>query len=252
MSNELKVAIEAAKIGAKRALKYYDKDLEIKLKEDNSVVTIADKESETAIKNYILTKFPSAKFVAEESEGNRNEKEFWIIDPIDGTRNFARNIPVWAVLISLYKNGKVILGVCYYPLLDLLLYAEDGTGAFCNEGMIHVSDVELIKNAYISFGSPRHFKNKQVLINLIEKSAGIRCPDSSHSAALLAMGKIDAVIDAYGQIWDIAPFKVIIEEAGGKVTNWQGKKWSIEDVGFIATNGLLDREILRIVNTNRP
>jgi len=248
MLNELKIAIEAAKAGAEKALSYYNKEIEIKLKEDKSVVTIADKESENIIKKYILSYFPTAKFVAEESGGNRNEDEFWIIDPIDESRNFSRGIPVWCVLIALSKNKKIILGVCYYPLLDLLVYAREGEGAFHNGKRIHVSSVNKVKDAYVSFGSPRHFRNKQILVNLIEESAAIRCPDSSYSASLLAMGKIDALVDAYGQIWDIAPLKVIIEEAGGKITNWQGKEWSIRDQGFIATNGLLHGRVLQIVN----
>lgn len=248
MSTELKVAIEAAKKGAKQALQYYGKSIEIKLKEDKSVFTIADKESENAIKKCILSYFPTAKFVAEESRNNGIEKEFWIVDPIDGSRNFSRGIPIWAVLVALYKNGKVILGVCYYPLLDLLLYAQEGEGTFYNGKRIHVSSINAVKDTYISFGSPRHFRNKQILIKLIEKSAAVRCPDASYSASLLAMGKIDVLIDEYGMIWDIAPFKVIIEEAGGKVTNWKGDPWAINNKGCVATNGILHDEVMKIIN----
>src|SRR3989338_2420545 len=247
-SRELETAIIAAKAGAERALRYYGKEIDISVKTDKSIVTIADKESEDIIKECILSCFPNAKFVAEESEGSRSEKEFWIIDPVDGSRNFSKGIPIWSALISLCRDGEIILGVCYYPLLDILVYAEKGKRSICNGKKLQVSTVSKISYAYVTLGSPKRFDNKQIIINLIDSCSAVRCPDSNYSSCLTAMGKVDAVIDSYGQIWDIAPFKVIIEEAGGKLTNWQGKRWSIKDVGYIATNGILHKKVLELVN----
>ena len=121
MSEELKVAIEAAKKGGKHALQYYEKDLAIEFKNDNTPVTIADKESEEVIKNHILKSFPDAKFVGEESGGSVDKEEFWTIDPIDGTRSFIRGIPQWCNLISFCKKDGPVLGVCYYAVNNELM-----------------------------------------------------------------------------------------------------------------------------------
>lgn len=106
-SLELQTAIEAAKVGATTALKYFNKGIAVDYKEDKSPVTIADKKTEEAIKNFITSKFPGAKFVGEEFGGKINDDEFWIIDPIDGTRSFSRGVPEWCVMISVSKNNKI-------------------------------------------------------------------------------------------------------------------------------------------------
>ncbi|MBI4096666.1 MAG: inositol monophosphatase [Candidatus Levybacteria bacterium] len=249
MSNELRIAIGAAKKGAKEALKWYNKPLEIRLKEDKSVVTIADEQSENAIKQFILSYYPTARFIAEESRGNQKEIECWIIDPIDGTRNFSRGIPLWSVLISLYRKGEFVIGVCYFPVFNWLIFAEKNKGAFCNGKKINVSSISNLRVSYTAFGSPRHFKNKQKIIDLINASGSTRCMDLSYSAYLVASGKMDVLVDAYGKIWDVAPFKVIVEEAGGKLTNLQGNPWTINDEGYIATNGLLHDQIVQLINS---
>lgn len=251
MSEELKIAIEAAKIGAKKALSYFNSDLSIDYKEDLTPVTIADKETEKEIKNFIKSKISNAKFVGEEEGGNINQDEFWIIDPIDGTRSFIRGIPTWNVLIAFCKNKEIICGVCYFPILNELLYAEKSKGGYLNGKKITVSKINNIKKAYVSYGSPRHFKDKKMLLNIFEKVGSARSPDAAYSSFLLCIGKYDAHIDGYGQIWDAAPFKIILEEAGGKFTNLKGEKWKITDRGYIATNGLLHNEVIAILNNKQ-
>lgn len=248
LSLELKTAIEAAKAGAKIALKYYDKKIDVQIKADNTVLTIADKETEKAIKEFILSKFPNAKFVAEESGGTIDNDEFWIIDPIDATRSFSRGIPTWNVLIALCRKEEIILGVSYFPALNSILYAEKGKGTYLNGKRVYVSKINTVKDSYVAYGSPRFFKDKKRLINLIEKAGSTRCPDTTYSSFLLAQGKYDAVVDEYAQLWDAAPLSVIIEEAGGRMTNFKGKPWKITDRGYIASNGLIHNEIVSIVN----
>ena len=106
ISDELRVAIEAAKIGAGVALKYFGRKPHVDIKSNDTPVTIADKETEKNIKNYILRSFPKAQFVGEESGGDSSKEEYRIIDPIDGTKNFIREMPLWAILIAHYKNGN--------------------------------------------------------------------------------------------------------------------------------------------------
>src|SRR3989344_5466646 len=123
MSDELKIAIEAAREGAKIALKYYKagmNKLSISLKNDKSLVTIADTETENRIKEYISSNFSNAEFITEESENTtKSYKNVWIIDPIDGTREFSRGIDTWGILIAYAYSEEVVVGVCYFPAIDV-------------------------------------------------------------------------------------------------------------------------------------
>lgn len=251
MSDELAVAIEAAKRGAKVGLKYYNSSLKALLKNDKTIITKADFESEKEILSYISSKYPSANFVAEERGGSTNKKTFWTVDPIDGSRSFSRGIPSWCVLISFCSDKLPILGVCYFPILDVLIYSEKGKGAYINGKRIKVSSIDKLNLSYLGYGSPRHFKNKQIIIDLIEAAGSARSFDATYSHYLLADGKIDVYVDMYGKIWDIAPFKVITEEAGGKITQTSGAEWNINSTGCVATNGILHNEILAIVNKRK-
>ncbi|OGH38303.1 MAG: hypothetical protein A3B44_01490 [Candidatus Levybacteria bacterium RIFCSPLOWO2_01_FULL_38_21] len=249
MSNELRIAIEAAKIGAKTALKYYEKKMLVSIKKDKTVVTEADFQTEDAIRSFILSRIPNAKFLAEETGGDKEEETFWIIDPIDGTRCFTRNIPFWCILISLYKKGEVMLGVCYFPLLhNGLMYAERGKGAHRGLKKIYTSNISDLSKCYLTFGSLRHFKNKKPLLKLVDIVGSVRGYEPTYGHFLLSCGSIDATIDVYAQPWDSAPFKVIIEEAGGRITHIDGKPWDIFGRGFIGTNGLLHDEAIHILN----
>ena len=248
MSDELKVAIEAAKAGAEYALKFFGKNLDIQKKIDKTVVTKVDREVEETIKKVILKSFPNSEFVGEETGEIVKSDTFWSIDPIDGTRHYLRNTPLWAVLISLIKGGEPVVGVSYVPGQNEFMFAEKGHGAFLNDNKIRVSNVSNIDDAILMIGSLRFFDNKTPLLRLIDSTASSRSLVSPYEFHLLASGRAEIVIDNYGKIWDIAPFKVIVEEAGGKVSNSQGEEWRISDTGCIATNGLVCDEVLRIYN----
>lgn len=248
MSTELKVAIEAAKKGAEYAIRFYGKELRIDKKEDNTVFTRVDKKTEEVIKKTITNKFPNAKFVGEETGGIPNKGTFWTIDPIDGTRHFIRNTPLWAVLISLIVDGKPVIGVSNAPCLNEITYAEKGKGAFLNNKKVKVSSVAEIKNSLLMFESLRFFEEKiPALLRVVEACASARSLVSPYEFHLLASGRCEIVLDAYGKIWDIAPFKILIEEAGGKVTNWNGDPWTINDRGCVMTNGILHDKVIKII-----
>lgn len=250
-SDKLKVAINAAKTGAKTALNFFDRNLEIEVKDDNSLVTTADKESEKEIKKYILSKFPKTKFVGEELGGKINDDEFWIIDPIDGTRSFSRGVPEWCVMIAVSKNKQIVLSVIYFPFKNMLYYAEKGNGPFLNEKSIKVSKVKDIKKSYMGFGSIKYFKSKDKdrLFKVIEQSGGAKSFESTYQSCLVAEGKMDINIDAYGKLWDLAPVKLLIEEAGGRITRLNGDEWSLEGSGAVITNGILHSKVLSIFNS---
>lgn len=248
MSNKLQIAINAAKNGAREALKFYEKNISSTIKDDNSIVTDADYASEKVIIEYLKSQDSSTHIIAEESGGGIHEDGFWTIDPIDGTRSFSRGVSTWAILIAYCKNNDAEVGVCYFPVTNELLYAEKGKGAFLNDKKIQVSDVSSLKKAYINFGSMRHFKNKQIILDMNDAAGSSRSLDSTYAYLQVAKGSMDLSFEAYGKIWDIAPFKVIIEEAGGKLTRLDGTPWTYEGRGSVISNGLLHNQALQILN----
>lgn len=248
MVNELKVAIEAAKKAGELALAYFDDLPEIIIKSNNTPVTKADKEVEEIIRQTILSYDPNAKCFGEELGGTLQD-DVWIIDPIDGTKNFIRGVPLWSVLIAHCVEREIVTGVAYTPILNVLTTAQKGYGAYRESERMFVSKVKSIKDAFVSHpGNPTLFPNVPQVLELLSKSYYVRGYGDAYSYQLLASGKIDVHIETKVSIWDVAPFKVIIEEAGGRVTNLKGDPWTIEDKTIVASNGLVHDEVIRILN----
>ena len=252
-SKELQTAIVAAKLAATHALTYFDKsekDLGIELKDNNTPVTIADRECEEIIKKHVLSVFPDAKLVREETGGDIMVDEYWTIDPIDGTRSFSRGVNGWAILIAYFADGQYQLGVCYFPVHDELLYAERGKGAYYNEKRVHVSTVDSVSKTYFGHGNPKHTTPEQraALNRLIDAAGSVRSWEVTYANFLLAQGKVDIVFDEYAFPWDVAPYAVIIPEAGGKLTRLDGSPITREGKGYLSTNGLIHDEIIAILN----
>lgn len=252
MNDYLKVATTAVKKAEEIILKYYSDKIRYSLKEDQSPVTIADIESEKIIIGTIKKSFPTHGFLGEESgSSNINSDYLWIIDPIDGTKNYLRKIPNFATLIALMKNGELILGISNVPAFNELLYAQKGKGAYLNDNKISVSKKDTLKDAYLSFGGITQFeesgqtKNFLNLAGSVQESRGFGDAWSYH---LLAQGKIEIMIEASTKIWDIAAHTVIIEEAGGKVTDLKGNPIDLNSVSIIATNNLLHSTVLKYLN----
>lgn len=259
-SQELQVAISAAQAGAKAALSYYNKEnlsLNTTQKGDRSVLTDADLASEKSIKNHILSVFPDAEFIAEESENTtKNFRSVWIIDPIDGTKEFSKGLDLWGILVAYARSEEVIVGVCFLPALNILLYAEKNKGAYINNSKTKVSLVKNLSTTFMGF-SPIHFfkdRQKDTLLNMGDQTGSTRSFCSSFSCYCVASGRLDLYVSSsHNKIWDIAPFVCIIKEAGGKITDWKGNDISIrnEDAESIVSNGLIHDAVLKIVNEKR-
>lgn len=246
----LEIAKEAAKIGAQHAQKYFNTNLQVALKEDLTPVTIADKETEEIIKDFILSQEPEAKFVGEEFGGDYGQENYWLIDPIDGTAFFARGIPLWGTLITYMEHGQAVIGVSYIPYFDELLYAQKGKGAFLNGTPVHVSTRATIQEAFISHGSIHKIVNKVPgFIKLSEQVHKMKGVGDSYGYHLLAQGKIEAKFDGAAEPFDVAGLNLVIEEAGGKVTNFQGEELQLKEHNVLATNGLIHDEVVRIINS---
>lgn len=157
----LEVALEAAQAAEKILLKYINTTITVELKSDQSPVTVADKEAEAVIISTIQNAFPDHGFLGEETGLTRERAEYvWVIDPIDGTKNYIRGVPIFGSLIALMKNGEVILGVSNVPLMKELFYAEKGKGAYKNGIPVTVSTRPTLKESYVSHGGINYFIKK--------------------------------------------------------------------------------------------
>jgi len=248
--NYLDVALEAVKEAEQIILKYLDSGVRAELKEDQSPVTVADREAEEKIKQVILSQFPDHTFYGEEGEKIDLENHHgytWIIDPIDGTKSYLRHNPLFATQLALLHNGEFVIGVSNAPLLHELVYAEKGKGCFFNDQPIKVSEISTVEDAYMSFGSLKYFtkhNNIDQLLSLAESAKWARGIGDFWSYHLLAQGKLDIMIEADTKLWDIAAMKVIIEEAGGTVSQLDGSPVDYTTTTFLATNGKLHQQII--------
>ncbi|MDP3948533.1 MAG: inositol monophosphatase family protein [bacterium] len=248
----IETAIEAAKKGGEIALKYFETELEHEIKDDKSFVTKADKETESAILEVLKSKFPEHSFLAEETGESGSKSEYmWVIDPIDGTANFVNGLPLWAISIGLVKNGEAILAVVYNPLINLLVYAEKGKGLWCNGVRSHVSAQEKDK-AMITAGVGRAPDVKDKLASFFRESPKhIKTYRYIGSAALelaiLARGGTEGFVAFGNSKWDYAAGALLVQEGGGKLTDFKGNPWNLEENYFIASNGVVHNEILEII-----
>ncbi|MFH1399209.1 MAG: inositol monophosphatase family protein [Candidatus Woesearchaeota archaeon] len=239
----LTIALNAAQKAESVIMKHFLKDGELMIKEDLSPVSIADKEAENIIKSTIKDEFPEHSFLGEESGGIADVSGFlWIVDPIDGTKNYSRGLPIFATQIALMKGGDLIVGVSNAPVLKEMVYAEKGGGTFFNKKRVNVSSINALDEAYMSFGGLKYFERQKLvdnLLSLVRATRGHRGIGDFWSYHMLAQGKIDIMIEAETKIWDIAAVKVIVEEAGGKITDINGNVVGKDTTSIIATNSLL-------------
>jgi len=250
LKHYLQVAKEAVLQAEKVIMPFYEGRIPYELKEDQSPVTEADKLAEKTIIEYISSRFPEHTFYGEESGQNSQESDFtWIIDPIDGTKNFIARIPLWGTLLALQYRDEIIVGVSNMPVMKEMLAAAKGMGAFLNETKVSVSKVDALENAMVSFGTPKYFKKKNLdsgLNHILENSRRQRSFGDLYPFHLLASGKLEIVIEAALKPYDIATFVCIIPEAGGTVTDMKGKKFSYELRTALATNGPFHNQLITL------
>lgn len=226
-SKQLQTAIRAAKEGEKIIRKYYQSDLNINTKEDNTPFTKADKETEKVIREILADKFPEYGIIGEEDNQKDGNEYTWIIDPIDGTKNFIRKIPIFGTEIALMKGGEIILGVSNMPFMDETMYVERGQRVYINDQEVTTSEVKQIENAFLTHGGLHKIKDSQRdsnLMDLIRKTKRERGFGDLYNYHILTSGRCDAVFGIGINIWDIAPMVPAIEETGGKITKLNGDK----------------------------
>ena len=245
----LALAVEAARAAGAVAMRYFESDLPIDTKPDRTPVTRADREAEALIRQMITAQHPDHRFLGEEMGGQAAAGTVWIIDPIDGTKNFIRGLPFFAVQLALHHDGVPVLGVSFAPVLDELLAAERGLGATCNGVPIRVSRISRLEESFVSHGGLDVFDTQgrtAALLELGRRVTSIRGHGDFYGYHLLARGKVDAMLEAGISPWDIAALRVIVTEAGGSFTDLAGDSPELP-ANSLATNGLLHDAIARIM-----
>jgi myo-inositol-1(or 4)-monophosphatase len=245
-------AIKAAKQAAKIQLKYFGKKIGKKTKKDDSFFTKADIESTKIIRKIILKEFPKHGILDEElGHINKSSDYKWIIDPLDGTHNFIMNNPLFGISIALEYKNEIILGVIYLPVLKKLYCTEKGKGAFCNGKRIKVSNEKNLRKCLCIFDAKLRSKTNQK-INMLRKLAKVVWRFRVFGVAvyhniLVAEGKAGLNIDHDSNPWDHCAALLMVEEAGGKVTDLNGKGWTPYIKDYIATNGKIHDKILNVL-----
>ncbi len=261
MNKFLNTASEAARLAGALLMRYYGrvKPEEVRKKSATDFISFVDEASEKTIIDFIKKRFPQHSVLAEESGGSRERQGFrWIIDPLDGTKNYLSNVPVFAVSIALEQDGELIAGVVYDPVNDHLYAAAKGQGAFMNGAPIRVSPAQTLAESLLATGFP--FKTKHLLHSylrvfeeIFSQSLGVRrLGSAAMDLAYVASGTFDGFWEIGLKPWDVAAGALLVREAGGRVSDfWNGPAFL--DSGYIlASNGFLHQQTGEIIRQTFP
>jgi myo-inositol-1(or 4)-monophosphatase len=260
MNQRFSIAKSAARAAGKVIKEKMADAREIHFKAKRDIVTDADHAADKIIHQMIHAQFPNDQFISEEGDASQRkelwaradqstDEYLWVIDPLDGTTNYAHRLPAFCVSIALYQAGAIQLGVVYDPLRDELFSAERGKGAFLNSKPIRVSGVDRFMDAVIAGDwsrSPQvRRKTASIYSQVLVKCMSARAIGSAALAlCYIAAGRLDGYFHLSLSSWDMAAGALIIEEAGGKVTTPKNEPWSVHSKAYVATNGILHRELL--------
>ncbi len=242
---------ELAREAGALLLTHFRRRVEIEYKGDADLVTVADRESEALITSRIRARWPGHDIVAEEGTRTSTGSDYlWYIDPLDGTTNFAHTFPVFCVAMAVEYRGQRIAGVLYDPTRDELFAAEKGGGAFLNQRRISVSKVSNLAECLAGTGFPSHKRHKNPNIYFYHQitllTHGVRRPGSAAlDLASVACGRLDGFWEFNLNPWDTAAGVLLVEEAGGKVTDFSGGPFQIDSRQVLATNGLVHQDFIR-------
>ncbi|MEI7575442.1 MAG: inositol monophosphatase family protein [Armatimonadota bacterium] len=250
MNPRLEFALEAVRKAGDSTLVHFRNRVGWELKGDSSPVTIADQEAEQILRDALGLLFPGEAILGEEQGLTGSGTTRWIIDPIDGTKSFVSGVPLYATLLAYEVDGVPELGVCYFPALGEIIYAARGEGAFFNDSPCRVSTRTSISGSILACGGPlsmiKHGKWDGFAM-LSESSLTSRTWSDAYGHALVATGRVDAMIDPVVSRWDLSAIRVIVEEAGGTFSDFNGgDPFDRGDFGLeaISSNGLVHQAVL--------
>ena len=250
-SNFLNFALDAAWQAGRVTLGYFQTGVAVRRKADNTPLTIADQQAEQKLRQLIEQYWPEHNIVGEEyGRTQHNSPYTWVCDPIDGTKSFMCGVPLYANLVALLYENEPILGVINLPALNEMVYAVKGGGCFWNGRPAHVSGTQNLADAVVlrsELENPERYGRQEAWQKLVAASYVQRTWGDAYGYSLVATGRADVMLDPVMALWDIAPLQVIMEEAGGTLTDWQGEA-TIHHEECIATNKHLLHDVLTLVN----
>jgi histidinol-phosphatase len=241
LDRALAAAVAAARAAGEVALRYYRTGFDVTLKADATPVTQADRGAEQVIREVLGRAFPECGFLGEELGAVGDQQRRWVIDPIDGTKNFIRRLPVWATLIGLEEHGEVTVGVIHNPVTGELLAARRGGGAWSNGERLRVSEIAELGEATLLHAGLKLLREAgywEGFVRLVDATDRQRGFGDYLGYTLVAEGKAEIYVETDLKPWDLAPCKVIVEEAGGRFTDLAGVP-TIHHGTALATNGRL-------------
>ena len=224
---------------------------EVKIKSNKTLVSSADIEANNSIIKTIKKSFPHHSILSEESGFEYNNSDYkWVIDPVDGTHNFIHDIPIFGTSIALEYKNKLVLGVLKFPLLGITAFAEKNRGAYLNGKRMNVSGKKELDHSFITFEYAYANRKEKVgfLERLVHQTIDVRnfgC--AIYNLLLVACGKCDGCVTLSTNEWDVAAGFLMVEEAGGKITDIQGRSYSLSDHKFIISNGKIHNKLLKYV-----
>ncbi len=261
MTQHLKTAIRAARAAGRVLRDMFERTREIHSKGKRDIVTDADYAAERAVREVLLARYPEDRFLSEESAAAERQALWaessasptlglWVVDPLDGTTNYAHHLPFFCVSIARCCGPDVQLGVVYDPVHQELFAAERGRGATVNGRPLAVSAKNGLDDVVLGMEWPRSQSLRRRTVGLLTKVAlrvtTARCSGSAAlSLCYLAAGRIDAYFHLFLSPWDVAAAALIVQEAGGMVTTPTGAPWTVHSQAYVATNGRLHRALLR-------
>lgn len=250
LSRMLATAKKSALAGAEVLTDKFGKIHTAKHKEKKDLVTEADILSEKAITSIIKDRYPDHNILAEEGGLTEHESDYtWVVDPLDGTHNYYYGMPFWGVSVGLFKNNKPYLGVIHLSQTQELIWAKKGGGAYCNGKRLKVSNRN-INDTIVMFGV-RFFQDSstfETFKKLVDETFSVRMLSVAvTSFAYVIQGKADAYVAQSLKPWDYAAGCLIVEEAGGKSTGFDGKNWELESGNVVSSNGIIHENLLKII-----
>lgn len=252
----IRVAIEAAREAGKLLRQHLGnvRRIETKMDQEFNLVTEVDRASEAKIVEIIRRHFPKHGILAEEGGASgKGAETVWIIDPLDGTTNFAHGLPIFSVSIAIEREGSVIAGVVYDPMRDELFHAEKGVGAFLNNRPIRVSASRELASSLLVTGFPYTVREnpqycmERFLAFLYRARAVRRLGSAALDCAYVAAGRLDGFWEVALQPWDVAAGALLITEAGGRVSGFEGEAHSIYDLPFLGSNGMIHDQMIEVL-----
>lgn len=251
-SDFLNFALDAAWQAGRVTLGHFQTGVVVQRKADNTPLTIADQQAEQKLRQLIEQYWPDHNIIGEEyGRTQHNSPYTWVCDPIDGTKSFMCGVPLYANLVALLKDNEPILGVINFPALNEMVYAVRGGGCFWNGRPAQVTTTQKLEDAVVlcsDLDTFAQYGRAQKWQKLIDASYVQRTWGDAYGYALVATGRADVMVDPIMALWDIAPLQVILEEAGGTLTDWAGEA-TIHHEESIATNGRLLGEVLQVIDT---